>query len=153
MHATQAQIKEGATTVKVAAVALIILAVLVAVVPTFSDCVSDGRMLTLADGREIPMKCHWTGRAELGLGLPLLVVGLTMMFSRRRESFRNLGLVGISLGIVTILLPTILIGVCGNPDMPCHSIMQPALILMGILVIGISLAVVILNLRREQETA
>jgi hypothetical protein len=138
---------------KVAATLLIILAVLIAIVPIFSDCVSAGRMLTLADGREIPMKCHWTGRAELGVGLPLLAVGLTMFFSRRRESKRNLGLVGATLGIVTILLPTVLIGVCGSPDMPCHSIMSPALILMGILVMGISLVVTVLNWRQEQEIA
>jgi hypothetical protein len=138
---------------KVAAISLVLLAVLIAIVPIFSDCLSAGRMLTLADGREIPMKCHWTGRAELGLGLPLLAVGLTMFFSRRKESYRNLGIVGVMLGVVTILLPTTLIGVCGSPDMPCHSIMQPALTLMGILVIGISLAAVILNWRREQETA
>jgi hypothetical protein len=138
---------------KVAAFSLIILAVLIAIVPIFSDCQSHGRMITLADGREIPMKCHWSGRAELGLGLPLLAVGVTMLFSRRKESRRNLGIVGVTLGVVTILLPTILIGVCGMPDMPCHAIMQPALVLMGSLVIGISLAVAILNWRREQETA
>jgi hypothetical protein len=138
---------------KVAASTIAILAVLIAVVPMFTDCASAGRMLTLADGREIPMKCHWTGRAELGLGLPLLAVGLTMVASRRRETQRNLGLVGITLGIVAILLPTTLIGVCGNPDMPCNSIMKPALILMGILVVGVSLAVVIRNWRRGQEIA
>jgi len=138
---------------KVAAFSLIILAVLIAIVPIFSDCQSHGRMITLADGREIPMKCHWSGRAELGLGLPLLAVGVTMLFSRRKESRRNLGIVGVTLGVVTILLPTVLIGVCGMPDMPCHAIMQPALVLMGSLVIGISLAVAILNWRREQETA
>ena len=138
---------------KVAAISLIILAVLIAIIPIFSDCQAAGRMITLANGKEIPMKCHWTGRAELGLALPLLTVGLTMLFSRRRESFRNLGLVGISLGIVNILLPTVLIGVCGMPDMPCHSIMEPALILMGVLVAGISLAVAARNWRREQEIA
>lgn len=138
---------------KVAATVLVILALLIAFVPMFTDCVSAGRMLTLADGREIPMKCHWTGRAELGLGLPLLGVGLLMGFSRRKESYRNLGLVGITLGVVAILLPTALIGVCGNPDMTCNSIMKPALTLLGILVVGISLAVVVLNWRREQEIA
>jgi hypothetical protein len=138
---------------KVAAVVLVILAVLIAVVPIFTDCVSAGRMLTLADGRQIPMKCHWTGRAELGLGLPLLAVGLLLGFSKRKESGRNLGLVGITLGVVAILLPTTLIGVCGNPDMPCNSIMKPALILMGILVVGVSLVVVIRNWRQEQENA
>jgi hypothetical protein len=138
---------------KVAAAAIVVLAVLIAVVPMFTDCASAGRMLTLADGREIPMKCHWTGRAELGLGLPLLAVGLTMVFSRRKESFRNLGIVGTTLGLVAILLPTTLIGVCGNPDMPCNSIMRPALTLMGVLLVGISLVVVVLNWRREQDIA
>ena len=138
---------------KVAATAIAILAVLIAVVPMFSDCSAAGRMLTLADGREIPMKCHWTGRAELGLGLPLLGLGLLMGFSNRKESRRSLGLLGIALGVVVILLPTALIGVCANPEMHCHSIMQPALILMGVLVVGTSLAVVISNWRGGQEIA
>ena len=136
---------------KVAAIAIAVLAILLAVVPIFTDCVSAGRMLTLENGRQIPMKCHWTGRAEMGLGLPLLGVGLLIAFTRRRESYRSLGLLGITLGVVAILLPTTLIGVCGNPDMPCNSIMKPALIFMGILVVGISLAVVVRNWRQEQE--
>ena len=48
---------------------LIALALLVAIVPMFTDCASQGRSLTLANGREIPMKCHWTGLAELALTL------------------------------------------------------------------------------------
>lgn len=136
---------------KVAAVAIAILAILIAVVPMFTDCASAGRMLTLADGRQIPMKCHWTGRAELGLGLPLLGVGLIMGFTRRKGSYRSLGLLGLTLGVVAILLPTTLIGVCGNPDMPCNSIMKPALTFMGVLVVGISLAVVVRNWRQEPE--
>jgi hypothetical protein len=135
---------------KVLASIVILLAVAIAVVPIFTDCESAGRMLTLADGRQTSMKCHWTGRAELGLGLPLLAVGVMMMFSRRKESRWMLGIAGTSLGVVAILLPTNLIGVCMNPDMPCVSTMKPALILMGALVIGASLATVVLSWRQEE---
>lgn len=135
---------------KVAASLIMILAVVIAVVPMFTDCESAGRMLTLADGREISMKCHWTGRAELGLGLPILAVGAMMMFSRRKESRRYLGIAATTLGVVAILLPTNLIGVCMNPDMPCVSTMKPALILGGALLIGVSLVTVVLSWRQEE---
>jgi hypothetical protein len=134
---------------KVAAVAIMILAVAIAIVPMFTDCASAGRTLTLADGRQIAMKCHWTGRAELGLGLPLLGVGAVMFGAQRRQSRRVAGILGTTLGGVAVLLPTTLIGVCMNPDMPCVSIMRPALILAGSLVIGISLVIVGTSFGRE----
>jgi hypothetical protein len=127
-----------------------LLAVAIAIVPIFTDCESAGRMLTLADGRQTSMKCHWTGRAELGLGVPLFAVGAMMLFSRRKESRRFLGIGGMALGVIAILLPTELIGVCMNPDMPCVSTMKPALILMGALVIGVSLVTVVLSWRQEE---
>jgi hypothetical protein len=130
---------------------LIALALLIAVVPMFTDCQSQGRSLTLANGREIPMKCHWTGLAELGLAAPLFVVGALTTASRRKESLRNLSLIAAVAGIVVILLPTRLIGVCANPDMDCNSIMKPALILAGSLVVGLGLVGLVLSLRSKEE--
>jgi hypothetical protein len=136
---------------KVAALAIMILAVAIAAVPQFTDCESHGRMLTLADGRQVSMKCHWTAQAELGLGLPLFAVGAVMFFSRRKGARRGLGFTGTTLGALAILLPTTLVGVCMNPDMPCASIMKPALVFMGALVVGISLVTVGLSWGREQD--
>lgn len=138
---------------KVAGAAMVLLAIALAVVPMFSDCESAGRMLTLESGRQISMKCHWTGLAELGLGVPVAVVGLAMVFSRSRESRRVLGITGMSLGLVAILLPTGLIGVCVNPDMPCVSVMKPAEILAGVLVMGIGLGVVVFSSVKEKNIA
>lgn len=135
---------------KVAASIVMLLAVAIAVVPMFTDCESAGRMLTLESGKQVSMKCHWTARAELGLGLPLFAVGAMMMFSRRKESRRYLGIGGMTLGAIAMLLPTELIGVCMNPDMPCVSTMKPALLLMGALVIGVSLVAVVLSWRQEE---
>jgi len=136
---------------KVAAFAIMVLAVLIGVVPMFTDCESAGRMLTLEDGRQVSMKCHWTARAELGLALPLLAVGVMMPFSKNRGSRRMLGIAGAALGIATVLLPTELIGVCMNPDMPCVSTMKPALLLMGVLVVAIGLATVAFSWGRERD--
>ncbi len=138
---------------KVVAVAVMILALLIGIVPMFTDCESHGRMLTLADGRQISMKCHWTGVAELAVSVPLLVVGGLMFFSRRRESGRTLGTVGTSLGAMVLLLPTALIGVCMSPDMPCVSLMKPALLLMGALVVVASLGAVAFNWGQEKQVA
>ncbi|HSJ53696.1 MAG TPA: DUF4418 family protein [Anaerolineae bacterium] len=136
---------------KVAAFAMMILAVLIGVVPMFTDCESAGRMLTLEDGRQVSMKCHWTARAELGLALPLLAVGAMMPFSKNKGSRRILGIAGAALGIVTILLPTELIGVCMSPEMPCVSTMKPALLLMGALVTAIGLVTVGFAWGRERD--
>ncbi|NLF10763.1 MAG: DUF4418 family protein [Anaerolineaceae bacterium] len=136
---------------KVASFAIMVLAVLIGVVPMFTDCESAGRMLTLEDGRQVSMKCHWTARAELGLALPLLAVGAMMPFSKNRGSRRMLGIAGAALGIATILLPTELIGVCMNPSMPCVSTMKPALLLMGALVLAIGLVTVGFSWGREPD--
>lgn len=138
---------------KVAAATLVILAIALAVVPMFTDCEASGRTLTLANGNEIPMKCHWTGQAELGLSLPLVGMAAMVGFSRRKETRRFLGIGGTILGAVAILLPTELIGVCMNPEMTCVSTMKPALILSGALVIGISVGIVVSAWGKEDELA
>lgn len=124
---------------KVFAVILIVLGIAAAVVPQFYDCQSQGRYLTLANGKQTSMKCHWTARAEIALGVPIAAVGAMLAFNRRRESVRALTSLGISLGVFVILLPTVLIGVCASSEMTCNMIMKPALISMGGLVIVASL--------------
>ncbi|MFB0535360.1 MAG: DUF4418 family protein [Anaerolineae bacterium] len=135
----------------VAAGLIIVLAILIGAIPQFTDCQSQGRALTLANGKQVSMKCHWTGQGELALAVPFVAVGALMGFSRRKESQRNLGLVGIVLGVLVILLPTALIGVCASPDMLCNSVMRPALILLGSVVTAISLLIVVSSIRGQDE--
>ncbi len=134
---------------KVIAATIAVLAILIAVVPLFTDCESQGQMISLPDGRQISMKCHWTGRAELALGLPLLGVGAVMVASRRKETYRSLSILGFVVGAMAVLLPTTLIGVCANPDMICNSTMKPALILLGVLIMGASVAGLVVSRGRE----
>jgi hypothetical protein len=139
--------------VKAIGVLMMVLALVSGILPQFTDCASQGRALTLANGREIPMKCTWTARAEAAVAAPLLATGLFMTASRRKELFRVLGLMGIILGAAVILLPTSLIGVCGNPDMICNSLMKPALTLTGSVTVALGALAVVLSVVRGRSGA
>ena len=131
---------------------MIVLALVIAIVPIFTDCLANGRSLTTADGMSVPMKCHWTAIAEIGLAVPLALLGVFNFTSKRKETFRTLNLVSLTLGALVILFPTVLIGVCANPMMECNMIEKPTLILSGILVIGASLITLVTS-RNFIETA
>ena len=113
--------------------------------PAFTDCQSQGKSLTTSTGKVIPMKCHWTGVAEIGVAAPLVVIGGMMATNRRRSNLRNMGIMGIVLGALAISFPTGLIGVCQTPTMLCHSVMSPVLITLGSVTVAGSLGVVILS--------
>jgi hypothetical protein len=138
---------------KAVAVLMILLSVLIGVIPMYTDCESHGRALTLADGRQVPMKCHWTAQAESAVAVPLFATGALLTTSKKKESMRNLGILGAILGVFVILLPTALIGVCANPEMVCNSVMKPTLILTGSLVIALSLFGVVKSFKPEGESA
>jgi hypothetical protein len=115
---------------KVIGIVLIVAAVAIGVIPYFNNCGAQGMALTTADGRQVPMKCYWTSRAAIGTAVPLGIVGLGLTLSRRKETFRTLGVMGGVLGLVAIALPTWLIGVCAM-NSSCVMVMKPSLIMLG----------------------
>ncbi len=126
--------------IRTLAALLVVLALVIGIVPLRTDCQSQGHAITLANGKTIPMKCHWTAMAEVAMAAPLLVVGLLLALSKRRESRRALAAVAAIQGLLVVLLPTALVGVCPNPEMLCSSVMKPTLILGGLLVVAIGAA-------------
>jgi hypothetical protein len=137
---------------KVAAVVIIVLAIVVGVVPQFTDCQSQGRSIELPGGRSLPMKCHWTAKAEIALAVPLLLCGVSLLVSRRKESWRQQAVLTTALGLFVALLPTVLIGVCARPDMVCCALMKPTLTLAGIFVAALG-ALCFLLAGRQKEGA
>ena len=124
---------------KTMGILMIVLALVIAIVPIFTDCLANGKTLTTADGRSVPMKCHWTAIAAIGMAVPLALVGIFNFTSKRKETLRSLNLIGLALGTLVILFPTVLIGVCANPMMDCNMIEKPTLIFSGIVVMAASL--------------
>ena len=137
---------------KVIAAILIILALIVGIVPQFTDCLAQGKAIELPNGKSLPMKCHWTRQAEVAVALPLLVVGVLMLFSRRRTTLRILAAVALALGISAILVPAYLIGTCASAEMVCNLLMKPVLLFAGIVIVVTSV-VALVYLRGEDPDA
>ncbi len=135
---------------KAIAAVLIVAALVIAIVPQFTDCLSQGRSLALANGSTAPMKCHWTAQAMIVLGTILAGIGALLAFSKRRESHRSLGLLAALAGALVALVPTVIIGVCANNAMLCNSLMQPVLILSGVIVAVIGFGTSISAMRRQE---
>ena len=139
------------TSMVVVGAIFIVLALLLAIIPQFSDCQSQGKALALPDGKTVAMKCHWTGQAEAVLAVILLVIGILLIISRNKETQKYLAIVGIVLGILAILLPTFIIGVCATPTMICNTVMKVALLILGPLVILDGIAGLILAIKSNNE--
>jgi hypothetical protein len=135
---------------KIIGIFLIVVALAIIIVPMFTDCQSQGKYLTTSTGKEVSMKCHWSGLAEIATGVPLIAVGIMMILTRRKSNIYMLGVIGIIMGILTILFPSNIIGVCQTPTMLCNTAMRPALVVLGAVAIAAS-AVSMLWARKSGE--
>lgn len=124
---------------KITGALIIVLALAIGIVPLFTDCLSQGLQLTTSAGMKVPMKCHWTAIAEIGVAIPLALIGIMSFISKHKETLRAINTVGAAMGALAILFPTALIGVCSNPAHLCNMVERPALILGGTLVLGVTL--------------
>ena len=116
---------------KIIAILLIVSGIATIFVPSFYTCAAQRKAIQLSSGKSIPMKCLWTARSEIGPGVLLLAVGVLLFVSRKLESRRFLSILALILGILVILFPTTLIGVCAHLDASCVVLMKPILLLIG----------------------
>lgn len=91
------------------------------------------------------MKCYWTAHAEIVVGIPLIAIGVLLLFARRKETTRALGIITAVLGVLTILLPTSIIGTCLNDEMVCNTEMKPTLLIAGGITIALGVAVLVIG--------
>lgn len=122
------------------ALILIILGILIVVSPwTFAPiCEVNGMYAQLASGKTLPMPCGWTARAEIGMGVLAILAGLLLNFSQSAETKRVIGLIGVAVGILTIMFPLYITKMCALADHPCNLLTKPVLALLGVAVIVVS---------------
>ncbi len=159
---------------KIAGVVVVAMALVIGIVPQFTHCKAmsassssamsmgstttatgsstmTGAGATMGAGKastvqSTPMRCYWTARAAIGVALPLAVAGVLLFFSRRKETRRALALLVAVLGVVTVLLPTVLIGVCQQSGATCRTTMLPIMVATG----GLTTAIGLITLLRNE---
>jgi hypothetical protein len=160
--------------VKVLAVLIILMGLVIVIVPQYTNCeagkdqpatlnmqTSDAGVVEYAstvamegtmESAAVPyrmMKCLWSARAEIVAGVPLIALGVLLFFARRKETIRVIGIVTTLLGVLTILIPTSVIGVCMNPEMVCNTQMKPTLLIAGGITVALGVAVLVLGEMRR----
>lgn len=77
-----------------------------------------GKMLELANGNQVPMKCHWAGQAAIAVCAVILAAAIMALLARKE--YKGLMVVTAVAGVVLLLVFTSLIGVCANEEMRCN---------------------------------
>ena len=99
---------------------------------------------------DIFMKCHWSARAEIGVGAVIAILGIALTIFTCKKI--RLGfVVGILLSdIHALLIPHVLIGGCTMDTMPCRKIAFPAITVISILLlVGAGIYTVYLARKKE----
>lgn len=109
---------------------ILALGALVALTPFHLFPVCPGRVPTVMGG-VVPMKCHWMGRAVLGDAALTLTAGLVLFFCRQPAARLAVAVLLAVTGLLIVLTPSMLIGVCAVETMPCRMGTAPALYLLG----------------------
>jgi len=77
-----------------------------------------GKLLDLANGNQVPMKCHWAGQAAMALCIIILAAAVMALLARKE--YKGLMVVNAVAAVVLFLVFTSLIGVCASETMRCQ---------------------------------
>ena len=103
-----------------------------------------GKMLELANGNQVPMKCHWAGQAAIAICVIILAAAVVALLVKK--DYKGLMIVTAVAGVMLFLVFTNLIGVCANEEMRCNITK-----IWGMGAAGIVIATSIINLISGKE--
>ena len=112
-------------------------------------CEVHGSYVQTTTGKQLPMPCGYTARAEIGVGALMLVAAGAVAYGKAPETRKMIGAFGIALGALAMLFPTAIIGMCAMADHTCRTMTQPTLMILGLGTIVVS-GMVIYRAGRER---
>lgn len=77
-----------------------------------------GKMLDLANGNQVPMKCHWAGQAAIAISVIILVTAVMALLAKKE--YKGFMVVTAVAAAMLFLVFTSLIGVCASETMRCQ---------------------------------
>ena len=77
-----------------------------------------GKLLDLANGNQVPMKCHWAGQAAIAISV--IIIAAAIMALLAKKEYKGLMVVNAVAAVVLFLVFTSLIGVCASETMRCQ---------------------------------
>lgn len=126
----------------------VVLGVLLTLIPTviFPVCVSEKKM-----------SCFYTGRAEVGLGLLIIILGIAYIIFKSSELRAGISLSIVGISALVALFPLKITGLCKMSDMACRIGTLPGLVVIAIIIAAVSLVnfvfLVFLKKDKSNETA
>ncbi len=96
------------------------------------------------------MVCHWAEQAVFGLGLVLFFLSSVMFAFKDGKTKSGMILAMEAIAALAAILPNHLINLCMMTDMRCHSVMKPAVLILGILIMIVGVIAIIIH-RKEND--
>jgi hypothetical protein len=96
--------------------------------------------------------CHWSARAEIGIGLLIACLGACMLVFTDPKTHLGLAIGTFLAGIIALALPLMLIGGCGMATMQCRKVAFPALTAESIaLLVFSAIMVIVITLQKPVQ--
>ena len=104
-----------------------------------------GKLLDLANGNQVPMKCHWAGQAGLAVSV-IILVAAAMAFLAKKEYKGLMVVTAVCGALLFMIFATGFIGVCASETMRCQTTK-----LWGIIAAGVTFVTSLINLLSGRE--
>ena len=95
------------------------------------------------------MKCFWSCRAELALGILFVILGIFTVTMKDGEDIRRMSAMSVAMSVTAVCIPAFIIGGCMKPDMACRVSTFPSIYVISA-INSIVQAVVIFRVTRNK---